>query len=149
MIQKYTEASQSPADIMALVLSSQDGYLADLENVFRTREWKMRCVPSVKDGISTFLSMAPVIVICDDQLDDGDWRVALDAVNKAERPSPMIVTSRNADDRMWAEVLNRGGYDLLAKPYDTTAVVNVVGSAWRWINDRISGRKSASMSQGA
>jgi hypothetical protein len=42
----------------------------------------------------------------------------------------MIVTSRLADERLWAEVLNLGGYHLLAKPFDASEVVRVVGTAW-------------------
>ena len=42
----------------------------------------------------------------------------------------MIVTSRLADDRLWAEVLNLGGYDVLAKPFDASEVARVVGTAW-------------------
>jgi hypothetical protein len=33
-------------------------------------------------------------------------------------PPRVTVTSRLADDYLWGEVLNGGGYDLLAKPLD-------------------------------
>lgn len=49
----------------------------------------------------------------------------------------LIVTSRLADERLWAEVLNEGGWDVLAKPFDATEVVRVVETAWqhwRWRN---------------
>jgi DNA-binding response OmpR family regulator len=46
------------------------------------------------------------------------------------------VTSRVADDSLWAEVLNLGAYDLLMKPFDLTEVFRVVSLAWRhWKND--------------
>ena len=120
--------------VRALVISSQDSHLADLQDVFNSCGWEMYCVPSLRDGFSSFQYMAPVIVICDDQLADGDWKLALDAIMKADCPPPMIVTSRIADNHMWAEVLNLGAYDLLAKPYDAAAVIQVVGSAWGCAN---------------
>jgi FixJ family two-component response regulator len=45
-------------------------------------------------------------------------------------PPPVIVTSRVADERMWAEVLNLGGYDVLAKPLNSEEVIRTVTSAW-------------------
>ena len=34
----------------------------------------------------------------------------------------LIVTSRLADDRQWAELLNAGAFDLLAKPFEKSNV---------------------------
>jgi FixJ family two-component response regulator len=42
----------------------------------------------------------------------------------------MIVTSRLADDRLWAEALNLGVYDVLAKPFDRTELIRSVRLAW-------------------
>jgi len=39
------------------------------------------------------------------------------------------VADRLADDRLWAEVLNLGAYDLLIKPFDTQEVLRTVGLA--------------------
>jgi len=50
-------------------------------------------------------------------------------------PPFLVVTSRLADDRLWAEALNLGAYDVLAKPFDKTEVNRIVRSAWlRWTN---------------
>jgi DNA-binding response OmpR family regulator len=46
-------------------------------------------------------------------------------------PPPLLVTSRLADDALWAEVLNVGGYDVLAKPLDSEEVARVVSAAAR------------------
>jgi DNA-binding response OmpR family regulator len=36
------------------------------------------------------------------------------------------VTSRLADERLWAEVLSLGGYDVLMKPFDVSEVYRVI-----------------------
>ena len=41
-------------------------------------------------------------------------------------PPMFIVTSRLADDALWAEVLNVGGYDLLLKPFRAEEVIRMV-----------------------
>ena len=46
----------------------------------------------------------------------------------------LIVTSRLADDRLWAEALNLGAYDVLAKPFERMELVRSVSSAWlHWL----------------
>ena len=52
------------------------------------------------------------------------------AQNQSARP-PVIVSSLTADERLWAEVLDLGGYDLLMTPFDATEIQNVVCMACR------------------
>jgi DNA-binding response OmpR family regulator len=46
------------------------------------------------------------------------------------------VSSRLADDYPWAEALNLGAYDVLAKPFEATEVIRIVSLAWRHWQDR-------------
>jgi FixJ family two-component response regulator len=64
-------------------------------------------------------------------LSPGSWKDVLDQVTILPDPPSLIVTSRLADERLWAEALNLGAYDVLAKPYDRTEVMRVVSGAWR------------------
>jgi DNA-binding response OmpR family regulator len=70
------------------------------------------------------------VVICEKDLPDGTWQEVLDELAQWENAPPLIVTSRLADDSLWAEVLNLGGYDVLMKPLDPTEVSRVVNLAW-------------------
>ena len=45
-------------------------------------------------------------------------------------PPQLIVADRLADDALWAEVLNLGGYDLLMTPFEPEEVWRVVSMAW-------------------
>jgi len=49
----------------------------------------------------------------------------------------LIVASRLADDRLWAEALNLGAWDVLAKPFDRREVFRSVKSAWQHWHDQI------------
>ena len=102
----------------------------------------MDAVSSVKEGIRRIQNDSPRLMICDDRLEDGDWRVILDATMKRGYPPHLIVTSRLADERLWAEALNLGCYDVLVKPYDTSEVIRVVSTAW-W--RRSLGREATSL----
>jgi DNA-binding NtrC family response regulator len=91
----------------------------------------MDAVSSVKEGIRRIQNdSSPRLTLCDDRLEDGDWKAILDVTLKRRYPSHLIVASRLADECLWAEALNHGCYDVLAKPYDASEVIRVVSTAW-------------------
>jgi DNA-binding response OmpR family regulator len=75
-------------------------------------------------------------VICERDLAPGTWRDILDGAIVLPQPPCIIVTSRLADEYLWAEALNVGAYDVLAKPFETEEVVRIVSSAARSWHDR-------------
>ena len=76
------------------------------------------------------LDRVPVIV-CERDLPDGTWKDILGDTAEFPNPPALVVTSRLADDYLWAEVLNLGGYDLLAKPFSESEVKRVLAAALR------------------
>jgi DNA-binding response OmpR family regulator len=71
------------------------------------------------------------VVVCESDLKPGSWKDVLEQAVILPDPPPLIVTSRLADDRLWAEALNLGAFDVLAKPFDRTETTRVVDAAWR------------------
>jgi DNA-binding response OmpR family regulator len=79
-----------------------------------------------------FLDDTPVgVVISERELPEGGWREMLDDLLDRAEPPAFIVTSRLADEMLWAEVLNMGGYDVLAEPLDSEEVTRVISAAAR------------------
>jgi len=82
------------------------------------------------------LSQAEIpLVLTERDLATDSWRDVLDNIFLLPDPPILIVTSRLADEYLWAEALNLGAYDVLAKPFDASEVIRVVGSAWRHRTD--------------
>jgi CheY-like chemotaxis protein len=80
---------------------------------------------------STFLRAHAVpLVICEHDLLPGTWTQLLAEIRLLSVSPFLIVTSRVADDYLWAEALNLGAYDVLAKPFDRTEVTRILSSAW-------------------
>ena len=69
------------------------------------------------------------IVFCERDLPDGTWRNILEHLWSAGERPLLIVTSRTADEWLWAEVLNLGGYDVLAKPLEGKEVRHALQTA--------------------
>lgn len=59
------------------------------------------------------------------------WRTALEQFLRMQPVAHVIVLSRLADDHMWIEVLDTGGYDLLMKPLRGEEIRGVVHNALR------------------
>lgn len=57
------------------------------------------------------------MVISEQDVPGGGWKKILSALQQLSRPPLLVVTSRLADEYLWAEVLNPGGHDVLAKPF--------------------------------
>ena len=70
------------------------------------------------------------VVLCEHALPDGTWKDILHLVASRNVPPPVIVTSLHANDYLWAEVLNLGGYDVLATPLERREAVRSIGLAW-------------------
>lgn len=86
-----------------------------------------------RDAVGDASRIPPRVIVCERLLPDGDWRGVLGLALDLPHPPAVIVTCRHADERLWAEVLNLGGYDVLAKPFDEREVVRSLGLAWaRW-----------------
>jgi|HubBroStandDraft_1064217.scaffolds.fasta_scaffold06883_2 DNA-binding response OmpR family regulator len=88
------------------------------------------------------------IVLVERDLPPGSWRELLQRAARLTAPPLLIVTSRLADERLWAEAINVGAYDVLAKPFDVQEVCRVVEAAWRHWGERYENRRmSASESR--
>lgn len=86
------------------------------------------------------------VVLCERDLTDGSWRDVLACAQSQLRPPSVIVCSHLADEVLWAEVLNLGGYDVLIKPFDCEEVLRVVNAAWscwKWARSKERARNAA------
>jgi len=70
------------------------------------------------------------VVLCECPLPDGNWKDVLGQLAPMPDRPRLIVFSRQADESLWAEVLNLGGFDLLATPFREAELVFTIGSAW-------------------
>ena len=60
----------------------------------------------------------------------------LERISLLPDPPLFIVTSRLADERLWAEALNLGAWDVLAKPFEADEVIRIVSIAGQHWQDR-------------
>ena len=76
------------------------------------------------------------IVVCECDLAPGTWQEMLAQLALLPNPPFLIVTSLLADEHLWAEALNIGAYDVLAKPFDRKEVIRIFSLAWLHWHDQ-------------
>jgi CheY-like chemotaxis protein len=100
-----------------------------LASLLSREQWRIHVALSLRCA-SAFLRAHEVpLVICEHDLLPGSWTELLDEIRRLSIPPYLIVTSRIADDYLWAEALNMGAYDVLAKPFDVTEVTRILSLA--------------------
>lgn len=96
-------------------------------------EWRLSACRTLASALKALRKARVPVVVCESDLQPGTWKEVLEELNALPDPPYLIVTSRIADERLWAEALNLGAYDVLAKPFDGMEVTRIVNMAWlRW-----------------
>lgn len=140
-----SEVNPQPERIVSVLAVSpfEDDHVF-LGNIFSHSKWHICGVRSWSEALEYLSQQRAAVVICERDLPDCDWKQVLAELAGLPDCPLLIVTSRWADDYLWAEVLNLGGYDVLMKPFDQTEVVRVVSLAWlNWKNQRDRMRRNA------
>ncbi len=99
----------------------------------------IRCVSAVVPRVLTastcdeavgFLRTETVgVVLTDLSLPDGSWFDVLNRTSDFQPEAMVVVCARLADERLWTEVLDAGGFDVLAEPYQEPEVQRILNAA--------------------
>jgi DNA-binding NtrC family response regulator len=114
----------------ALIVAATEGDRRLVAAAIAPSGWTSRFVADAGSARAALASGAIPVVIVDSDAKPACWRELL-RTGANELASPrVIVMARGADAALWAEALNLGAYDVLAKPLDAGEVRWVVGEAW-------------------
>jgi DNA-binding NtrC family response regulator len=120
--------------VHVIAVSSLESDHIALAHIFGHTAWKLDSVRSAREAMVRLLSPSDAvgspILLCDKTLPDGSWKDLLYMTQELSDPPNLIVTASQADDCLWAEVLNLGAYDVLQKPFRAQEVFRTIGLAW-------------------
>jgi DNA-binding response OmpR family regulator len=102
-----------------------------LGEVFGQQNWKLYGVRTLGSALALLREQPVPVVITERDLPLGDWKDLLAAIQHLSHRPLLVVASRLADEYLWTEVLNLGGHDVLAKPFQAKELRWVLESAWR------------------
>jgi len=118
-----------------LSISTGDEDRTSLERIVKS-DWTVIASATVASALSVLRKIPIPLVICDCDISPGTWEEMLDHISLLPDPPLLIVTSRLADERLWAEAVNLGAWDVLAKPFATGEVTRILSFAWQHWRDR-------------
>jgi DNA-binding NtrC family response regulator len=133
-----------PRKVTVLAVSPLEETHARLRGIFQHTKWSMQEAHNCVEAINHLSHEPLAVVVCEAALEDGDWKKLLAALEALPRPPKVIVTSCDADDALWSDVLNSGGYDVLPRPFDRSEVARIVSLAWlQWRTEGGESRRQA------
>jgi DNA-binding NtrC family response regulator len=116
--------------LSSLAISASVEDLLFLESKFKEAHWKLSMAGTYREALAELSEKPLPVVLSDRQLPDGSWKDVLSRLARMRDRPRLIVFCRDANDRLWTEVLNLGGFDLLATPFREEELVFAIGSAW-------------------
>jgi len=138
-------AASAEGAISILLIGPPDSRRCALRNILAPPQWEIREAATYREAVRILDNRRIAVTICDTEIEDGNWQVLLADLQNRANPPNLIVSSRLADERLWAEVLNLGGYDVLVQPFDRGEVLRVARMAWMaWRQERPGRTTSAS-----
>ena len=117
------------AAIRVLAVTPHEQDRISLETILRPPSCRLVSASCLKEALAMVATQGFSVAICERDLLDGDWKVLLERLAGMARGPKLIVCSRLADYRLWGEVLNLGGYDVLITPFVREEVLRIVGQA--------------------
>jgi len=117
-----------------LVVSSDDEVRRNLAGIVGLCGFEPVLCVTVADSRAVLTRYPICVVVCEEQLADGNYRDLVEAVKRTALDAPVIVVSRLAD---WNEYLNavRGGaFDYIALPPRRAEIERTIKSA---LNERV------------
>jgi DNA-binding NtrC family response regulator len=117
-------------NITLLTVNSNAEDRLSLKRILGSNGWTIQGAESIREA-TPLLKARPSLILCEKDLPDGNWKDIFREAQRLDNSAPFVVVSRNADQRLWAEVLNLGGFDVLLKPFVWSEVKRVMSMACR------------------
>lgn len=123
--------SKTKPGISVIAIGGGETDYSPLRDMFREASWELFETTSAKEALSIIKKYQIPVVLMDRDVPGTNWKDVLKDLRSVKPAPALIITARFADEYLWAEVLNMGGYDILVQPFDQEEVIRVFRAAVR------------------
>jgi two-component system response regulator PilR (NtrC family) len=116
-----------------LVVSSDDEVRRNLAEIVGLWGLEPVLCATVADSRAALTRYPICVVVCEDQLADGNYRDLVEAVARTTADAPVIVVSRLADWNEYMNAVRAGAFDYIALPLRRTEIERAIRNA---LNER-------------
>lgn len=115
--------------ITLLIVTSRAEDMPELLGLLRETPWELTSVP--QEEAAAALKAAPVpILLFDRDLAGPSWRETIKRLIHSRRNACIVLLSNVADQYLWEEVVQQGGFDLLTRPFRKEQVLSALVFAY-------------------
>jgi DNA-binding NtrC family response regulator len=119
------------SSVSALLVGIKDSDRRLIHEICRHVGWRLFEARNRRQALCCLARNPVHLVIAEKDAPHWDWKGVLNDLRLLAHPPQLIVASRNADDYLWAEALNIGAFDVLARPFQRDEAERVMISAGR------------------
>jgi DNA-binding response OmpR family regulator len=123
--------AERESPVSALMVGEYEEDRQVMHSIFSDMGWNLYEAQNRRHAIQCLKRHLVQVVLAEGAIPQWNWKYVLRDLRRLSRPPQLVVTSKLADESLWAEVLNLGGYDLLARPFHRDEVRRVIASASR------------------
>jgi DNA-binding NtrC family response regulator len=112
---RYLPLTQSDA---VLLVTAEPCNLSCFMAWCRNSDISVSVLHSCRDAVRKFFREHFTLVFCDERLPDGSWKDVLGHIIVLPDAPRFVVLLPSFDPAVWADVINLGAYEALARPLD-------------------------------
>jgi DNA-binding NtrC family response regulator len=130
----------APARILAA--TADDKQYRALAGAISGTGWSLVRSRTIVEGLSAVINHQIGVIFTDCDLPDGTWSDLIESLRTCRNAPRVIVFSPRADDRLWMDVLQSGGYDLVSVPFNRKEILRTGNGAWHSWEKKAQGIRS-------
>ena len=123
-------AAESTGEPVTVLVIGAGPCIEDLRRILGHSRWTVLRARSLAEAGPELNRAGALVVVCEAALPDGTWTDVLDYASRLAPAPPVVVAAGQADDCLWMEVLNNGGYNVLGRPFREQEVFRILSVAW-------------------
>lgn len=126
----FEEAVESPRVVTVLLVSPEERDHRYFGSVFARTNWRLRRAYTIEEALA-LLAHEPIgVVVAEERLAGGSWRRMLRAMADLACPPKIVLAVPAEELELAAELLEGGGWDVLARPFEAHEIIECVSAAW-------------------
>jgi DNA-binding response OmpR family regulator len=125
--------------VLAILASTEERFA--MQRVAASNGWHLTLAQDLESPTVQLAAHKPGLILYDRDLPGWEWRQAIELLAWRSATSCIILVSSVADDYLWQEVAQLGGYDVLTKPLKPEAVTHTIGLAWTFFRSGLTAKR--------
>jgi FixJ family two-component response regulator len=114
-----------------LLASERDDDFQNLQALLHNTKWSVERAKSWSDVSGFCDRVVNQVVLLDRHFQGSDWRRSVSSLPNPDANRCLILLSDVSDPYLWNELVQHGGFDVLARPFESSALFRTLAFAQR------------------